>query len=354
MVPPPALAERLLRWSLPDDDRDVVLGDLQEEFVARAAESGRVHARHWYWQQTLLSIGPNLVRRVRRQQIARRRLETDEDRELRLKARKWGGALLVLGIPLLFLAADRDSDAWGITSVVLVLFGTAGFFGSFVPRRPRDAFAVAVSQRRYALFWACYWLSHVGEVIFGKTHLVVELERAPLWIGAAILFWPRKYWIFGSSFVPRAPQIRTPFVGSHRARDGSLWLTVDAPRRGVSLGDPILVRAGDRRIGIDRTFVTTDSLRVYAAVGEGAEPPTAILEVLDSSSVVKMSRPAQLHAVELVREKDPTREPRIPLAQIDESIELGSLEPGDYRLRLTLSDSERKAETCGEFRVVPR
>ena len=61
---PPRLAERLLEWSLPETDRDAVLGDCCEEFVARADRHGTRGARRWYWRQTRRSFLINIRRRA--------------------------------------------------------------------------------------------------------------------------------------------------------------------------------------------------------------------------------------------------------------------------------------------------
>ncbi len=57
MRPPPALARRLLVALLPDEERDFVLGDLDEEFLRRAEVSAR-GARRWYWAEVLRSAWP--------------------------------------------------------------------------------------------------------------------------------------------------------------------------------------------------------------------------------------------------------------------------------------------------------
>ena len=71
MVPPAAPAERtplprpaaaLLRALLPHAERDEVLGDLAEEYGARASEAGRWRAGAWVWRQVLSSV-PSLLRR---------------------------------------------------------------------------------------------------------------------------------------------------------------------------------------------------------------------------------------------------------------------------------------------------
>jgi predicted permease len=64
VIRPPRLAERLLSWSLVRDDRDAAVGDLCEEFAARAARDGVPGARRWYWRQVRRSVLPNIRRRM--------------------------------------------------------------------------------------------------------------------------------------------------------------------------------------------------------------------------------------------------------------------------------------------------
>jgi hypothetical protein len=54
---PAALAELLLGF-LPKRKRDVVIGDLYEEFVKDRAKYGLKRARRRYWIETLNSVGP--------------------------------------------------------------------------------------------------------------------------------------------------------------------------------------------------------------------------------------------------------------------------------------------------------
>ncbi len=60
---PPRLAVWLagLRWA--SEEREYVLGDLEEEFVDRAAQIGLATARRWYWRQAIRSV---FMRRPRR------------------------------------------------------------------------------------------------------------------------------------------------------------------------------------------------------------------------------------------------------------------------------------------------
>ncbi len=62
---PPRVAERLLAFLLPQRDRDPIVGDLAEEFAARAETSERA-ARWWYRRHVVRSMIPALRRRGRR------------------------------------------------------------------------------------------------------------------------------------------------------------------------------------------------------------------------------------------------------------------------------------------------
>jgi hypothetical protein len=65
---PPRLAAWLLRLRLRPDDREFVLGDLEEEFLDLRRRNGDRRARRWYWAQALRSI---FVRRPRKYQQSR-------------------------------------------------------------------------------------------------------------------------------------------------------------------------------------------------------------------------------------------------------------------------------------------
>src|SRR5690349_20166745 len=62
MPGPPPVARWLIEHCTVSVDRDAMLGDLSEEFEARALMSNGA-ARAWYWQQTLRSVAPTLRRR---------------------------------------------------------------------------------------------------------------------------------------------------------------------------------------------------------------------------------------------------------------------------------------------------
>jgi hypothetical protein len=62
---PPWLAARLLTGIIHTNDRDALLGDLHEEYAARASASPSAAAR-WYWNQAIRSLPILLGRRARR------------------------------------------------------------------------------------------------------------------------------------------------------------------------------------------------------------------------------------------------------------------------------------------------
>jgi putative ABC transport system permease protein len=68
---PPRLSAWFLRMSVAPQDRDVVLGDLHEEFGTRVATGDAVPARQWYRRQVRRSVIPNLRRRIEHWRVGR-------------------------------------------------------------------------------------------------------------------------------------------------------------------------------------------------------------------------------------------------------------------------------------------
>lgn len=157
----------------------------------------------------------------------------------------------------------------------------------------------------------------------------------------------RWYW----SQAPLAPRVRTPFIGLRRAPDGSLSLTMSAPEAPASLADPIVVRAGDSRIAIDRVFSNSDALRVFTLVGEGVRRPRVELDILDSSGNLRRAASPRPDPAELVIGHAPVRQPNVAISKIDASISLRDLPAGRYLLRLTAVDSTHRSDKYAEFTI---
>ena len=64
--PSPAFAEWITARLLQPEEREAVLGDLHEEYLALREQDGDRHARRWYWRQTWTSAIPDLRRRFQR------------------------------------------------------------------------------------------------------------------------------------------------------------------------------------------------------------------------------------------------------------------------------------------------
>jgi hypothetical protein len=56
-VHPPAIAARLLRLFTSNQQSELILGDLLEEFSGLASKAGPAFARRWFWRQILKTIG---------------------------------------------------------------------------------------------------------------------------------------------------------------------------------------------------------------------------------------------------------------------------------------------------------
>jgi hypothetical protein len=65
-IGPPHGAEFLLYVMLPKSQRESLPGDLEEEFHLVERKFGPQHARIWYWSEVARSVGPILLRFVRR------------------------------------------------------------------------------------------------------------------------------------------------------------------------------------------------------------------------------------------------------------------------------------------------
>jgi hypothetical protein len=193
---PPRVGERLLAWSLSHADRDVVLGDLQEEFAAMSAKSGSARAVAWYWTQTLTSIGPNYVRQISGNLHRRRSEELESDRMMRGSVRKV--SLGMLSVPIALWVLVWSSGQREDVSFVFAIGALSGYFGlllfldSFLPKRPMR---VAAARRGQLFRWL--WLfSAFGFFTLYPAHprLLRDLNRFELLAAAAVLFWPKHRW----------------------------------------------------------------------------------------------------------------------------------------------------------------
>jgi hypothetical protein len=344
--PPPA-AERLLRWSLLPEDRDAVLGDLHEEFITLGAAAGPRAATRWYWMQAVLSVGPNLVRRIQGESQRHRREETADDRASRLSRRKWALILIAIGAPSLVFG-----DSYDIIELVVLFVGVSLLLSSLAPTRKLDPINAARQRRRANLFWLFLFMSTWRPDFLGQRFPTHDFSWAAFVAATAIGFWPLKYWIFGQAAIaPVMPQVRSPFIGYGRAADGTLFLPVDAPAKPAALGDLIVGRPNQPRIEINRVFSTADAVRVFGVIGQGANPLRVAIDVLDGSGRAVATVQAPLSPADEIQHAESWRRATIPVAQIDQTIPLHDFAPGNYRLRVVATDGAHRSEKHADFRI---
>lgn len=93
---PPRVLERLCALTLPSHQREIVLGDLAEEYARRAGRSGARAANVWYVRELLRSLGPTLGRLPARV-LGPRAFRTED-----LVAMTWFALIAVLVAAFLF------------------------------------------------------------------------------------------------------------------------------------------------------------------------------------------------------------------------------------------------------------
>jgi putative ABC transport system permease protein len=123
-INPPRFAIWLLSIRLPDEWRDFVVGDLEEEFATRSSDS-RLAARGWFWWQTMRClVAPPAVRLHTRQlepvrgDSIMRRLIADVRYALRVMSRTPWFAVAVIGVMALGIGAN--TAIFGIVNAVLL------------------------------------------------------------------------------------------------------------------------------------------------------------------------------------------------------------------------------------------
>ena len=334
----PRRAERLASWSLAPWERVAVLGDLAEEFHEIQATRGERAAHRWYWRQTIASIWPNVLRR----------LKGDERRRKQLANSGWNMAWASF---MVVLSDGSSTIEWfGISPAVLwltLLFTSAlGAAQALFSERVQ----MLRSQLKIRRLVAAAGLAFV-------VFVVVPTSAASRWImawGAIVLFlealrlWPR--------WRPDAPptEIVVGVRTESPAPDRPQVLT-KVPNIPLGLSDLVLCRP-TRTSGpgvawldqstIQRTFGESQSFRVCGVVNVGNRPAAATVDLVDSTGRVARHLDAPIDAGALAavpRTWDDLVDvdPADHFGTIDATVELRALEAGRYSVRLTVTDGER-------------
>lgn len=113
---PPRIARRLLSTLLPERDRVVLVGDLDEEFTRHVVPTrGRLRARAWYWRQVIRSM-PAAVRLRRRPHTAG--LVADIRFGIRLAIRR--PALAIAVVTTLAIGVAVTTAVMSLTNAILL------------------------------------------------------------------------------------------------------------------------------------------------------------------------------------------------------------------------------------------
>jgi hypothetical protein len=371
---PPRTAERLLRWSLARTEREAVQGDMREEFVAIGDRSGARAARRWYWRQAVTSVLPNAVRRLR-----------NDERRL-----SWfrGGLSCAAGGLLMRSIA-------GFNHAKLAL-GAAQWHG--LDRERVD------SDRTLGQLWMLLGAGVIVRALFAKRTRVSRAQH--LWaavlipsgvmVGCVILQWASPssldgrsamlMWTFPIAFAgvllwpwwPKDPAPAT-VADLHVRRKAESeeerhkWMTVAVPNTPLGMSGLVVSAAREAddplppgRLGaltLRRQFATTDTVRIYAALNGVDSGAHATMEVIDTTGQVVRTLPADVSTAGLERVIEPTedddeddgtnRQGAGHFGEVDFKLRLADLEPGPYRVRLTVHDGARSSVQQDGFIVTP-
>ncbi len=363
----PPRAERIARWSLAVAERQSVLGDMHEEFVHLSQRLGAAAATRWYWQQTLASIVPNALRRLRNDK------------------RRWAGLTWsCLGVALGVQVAVSFADA-GMTRAfdyllpgLITTFGIWGIVRAVFARRaskPRAqmrasfwidvALTATVAVNGFAIWADSFW-PRLGPVAGVVLDLVIAfkvgVELWPRWPRDAMATAPGEFLV----------RMTTDANVGRRHR-----ITIAAPNRPLGLSSLVLsaerstadhwLAALGARFGaptLRRTFMPEDTVRVYAAVNDIESSAHAVMDVIDGHGRICQTAPGEITTTGLERVIQRTdgddddieslleRHPN-NFARVELTLPLAHLEPGLYRLRLTMRDADHSSLQQDEFVVTP-
>ncbi|MBW3534338.1 MAG: ABC transporter permease [Gemmatimonadetes bacterium] len=179
MSAPPRWARWLVAVTAPPRDRDVMLGDLDEEHEARVAAGDARGARRWYGRQALRSVGPNRLRRLREGRRGTHDYGRGGGMETLTQDVRWAGRTLVRSPG--FAATVILTLALGIGANAIVFSVVNGLvlnpFPFPEPERLVGVGAAFPRAGRELTFWESLSTAEVQDVGQGAT----TLERVVAW-----------------------------------------------------------------------------------------------------------------------------------------------------------------------------
>ena len=342
---PPRRAERLARWSLAPWERPAVLGDLQEEFRDLSDMAGVSVARRWYWRQSIVSIWPNLLRRLRGDECRRHLC---------------GQGVSYVAVGLLMIAQEsllprgRGPDSW-MCGAVWMLSGAISVVDSLVRKRT----SMPALKIKVLRILCCLAIS--GGVLISALwpQLMLQHTTQSTWTFLSLVFmirlWP--WW-------PTDPPPEEILVRSKADPDQNPegLLAFDVPNVPLGLSGLVLCHAPARADDgaapravhreeptIDRAFTGVDAVRVCAVVNLVRPRARAIVDVVDSGGQVARTvripvSVGPLEQVVTVWDDIAADDPAEHFGQIDVTLPLADLAPGSYRLRVTAADATHTSQ----------
>jgi len=322
-----------MRWSLAPWERAAVLGDLQEEARAIAAEKGLRTARRWYWRQAIVSLWPNVLRRFK----------GDDRRREAFYASLTNLVLFGLALPVV-LGETQPSlvhALYGIGLATSLVSSSAPFFA----KRLRPSVLGPGVKRNI--------LRVTGVLIAGAFVAALFARSYP-----AIIFLAVVGRVVPLLLAPRDSTEPDAYVVSHASLnvpDRDRYLTWRVPNEPAGLSDLVLCRTADAfdvagpsadAATIQRRFSPEVTLRVCSAVNLTSAPTTVYVEIADSSGRVVGSKPAEIRPEPLTEIPDnwdelADRDAATHFGAVDERVSLGGLPPGSYTLRMTATAGDR-------------
>jgi hypothetical protein len=343
------MAERMMRWSLEAADRPAVLGDLQEEFTAIALARGSSAAVRWYRRQVATSIGPNLTRLI----TGRIRRRTTYLRAF------WAVFLFVAGLckPIAFsvFGGNPEYSLTGVGYFDLYVGGAAGcwLLTFLLSDRVFDSMRARVSERRWVVVCCLALMHDASRELFGHEPGTL-FTHAMLASQVLILVLPLR----PLSLLATEYRVYTPVVQGWRDKEGSPFLMTAVPAEAMEMSRPIMGLATPAflppddvvsgvvpmKLTIERSFPSTQVLRVFAVVQATPTATSAVVELRNASDRVVRVIPAIVAPGHLAEravpdggartEANQTHEPVPPIMSVDAIVPLLGLAPGAYCLRL--------------------
>ncbi len=194
---PPRLAERLIEWSLPEADREAVLGDLQEEFAATVNLEGRSAAVRGYLWQAARSVASNLIRR-RRELLDRYRAEdVAAANDPQPFLRTYGFYVVMAIVVAMALLSTFGMRLWvGLLMLPIGMIAlVAGALWNPYPSPSSNRLGKARRARRVRLYFVLLIPANL------VTSLILGPQRSPAWTAVATVlallasqWWPNNRW----------------------------------------------------------------------------------------------------------------------------------------------------------------